>query len=43
MPKVLILIPSLDFDPSEVSIYLKILNDKGIEIIFSTPDGLNIL
>jgi protease I len=40
MPKVLIPIPSIDFDPSEVSISWKILNDNGIEIIFSTPDGL---
>jgi hypothetical protein len=36
----LIPIPSLDFDPSEVSISWKILNDNGIEINFSTPDGL---
>lgn len=41
MPKkILIPVPSQDFDPTEVSVPWKILKDAGHEIRFATPDGL---
>lgn len=39
MAKVIIPIPSQDFDPTEVAIPWKILSDLGHNISFSTPDG----
>jgi len=39
MPKVLIPIPSTDFDPTEVAVTWKILIQNGIEVVFATPDG----
>lgn len=37
--KVLIPLPSIDFDPTEVSIPWKVLR-SGCEILFATPDGM---
>ncbi len=37
--KILIPLPSYGFDPSEVAIPWKILNAKGFEITFATPQG----
>lgn len=37
--RVLIPIPSDDFDPTESAVPWKILNDSGIEITFATPTG----
>ncbi|EMF90844.1 DJ-1/PfpI family protein [Leptospira santarosai str. ST188] len=37
--KILIPLPSVDFDPSESSIPWKILKENGYEIFFATPDG----
>jgi protease I len=37
--RVLIPLPSHDFDPSEASIPWKILSERGIEVVFSTPTG----
>ena len=39
MPRVIMPIPSTDFDPTETSIPWHILSSKGIEVIFATPDG----
>jgi putative intracellular protease/amidase len=36
---VLIVIPSRDFDPSEVAISWKVLCDAGLRVRFATPDG----
>jgi len=37
--RVLIPIPNLDFDPTEVSVSWRVLKDEGHEIFFATPDG----
>ena len=37
--KVLIPLPSHDFDPTEASISWKIIRDAGHEVIFATVDG----
>jgi protease I len=37
--KVLIPIPSYGFDPTEVAIPWKLLTDRGVEIVFATPNG----
>lgn len=37
--KVIIPIPSHDFDPSEVAVTWKVLRDSGHELHFATPDG----
>lgn len=37
--KILIPLPSLDFDPTEVAVPWRILHESGKEIIFATPDG----
>jgi len=39
MKKVIIPLPSFDFDPSEVAIPWSILKSNGIEVFFATPDG----
>lgn len=36
---VLIPIPALDFDPTEVAVSWKVLTDLGHEVCFATPDG----
>ncbi|AMP00664.1 DJ-1/PfpI family protein [Collimonas arenae] len=36
---VLIPIPNLDFDPSEVAIPWRVLSDRGHRVLFATPDG----
>ncbi len=38
-PTVLIPLPDLDFDPTEVAITWKVLRDNGIEVHFATADG----
>lgn len=37
--KIIIPLPSYDFDPTEVAVPWKILRDKGFEVCFATPDG----
>lgn len=37
--KVLIPIPSYGFDPTEVAIPWKLLTDRGVAIVFATPNG----
>ena len=37
--RVLIPIPSHDFDPTESAVPRKILSDSGVEIVFATPTG----
>jgi putative intracellular protease/amidase len=37
--KILVPIPSLDFDPSEVAVPWRVLSDAGHEVCFATPDG----
>jgi putative intracellular protease/amidase len=39
MPKVLIPIPSRDFDPTEVAVSWKVLRALGHSVTFATPDG----
>ncbi len=39
MPTVLMPIPNLDFDPTETAVPWKILRDRGLEVVFATPDG----
>ena len=40
MPKkILIPLPSYGFDPTEVAIPWKVLNEAGFDIVFATPDG----
>ncbi len=39
MARVLIPIPSLDFDPSEVAVSWRVLTAQGHEVVFATPDG----
>lgn len=37
--KILVPLPSRDFDPTEVAVSWRILRDAGHELVFSTPDG----
>ena len=37
--KVIIPLPSYDFDPTEVAVPWKILKGQGFEVLFATPDG----
>lgn len=39
MKTVLIPIPDIDFDPTEVSVPWKVLKEKGYRILFATPSG----
>lgn len=39
MARVLMPLPSRDFDPSEAAIPWKILRARGYEVVFATPDG----
>lgn len=41
MPAITVLmpLPHIDFDPTEVSISWRVLRDAGIDVRFSTPDG----
>src|SRR5579883_758587 len=39
MARVLIPIPNLDFDPTEVAVPWRVLREAGHEITFATPDG----
>ena len=39
MAKILIPLPSRDFDPSEVAVSWQILRNAGHELVFATPDG----
>ena len=39
MARVVIPVPSRDFDPSEVAVGWRILTDRGHEVVFATPDG----
>lgn len=38
--KIIIPIPSHDFDPTEVAVSWKVLRDAGHQVLFATPDGL---
>lgn len=38
--KIIIPIPSHDFDPTEVAVSWKVLHDAGHQVFFATPDGL---
>jgi putative intracellular protease/amidase len=38
-PRIIIPLPSRDFDPSEVAVPWKMLRDAGFDILFATPDG----
>jgi putative intracellular protease/amidase len=38
-PRVVIPLPHLDSDPSEVAVSWKVLRSQGIEVQFATPDG----
>jgi len=38
-PRILIPLPHLDFDPSEVAVSWKVLCSQGIAVCFATPDG----
>ncbi|MDK9697322.1 MAG: type 1 glutamine amidotransferase domain-containing protein [Siculibacillus sp.] len=39
MARVVVPVPSRDFDPSEVAIGWKVLAGRGHEVVFATPDG----
>lgn len=39
MANIIIPLPNLDFDPSEVAIPWKILREQGHSLVFATPDG----
>jgi len=38
-PRVLIPLPTIDFDPTEVAVSWKILRGQDIAVVFATPDG----
>jgi putative intracellular protease/amidase len=40
MPRVLIPLPAFDFDPTEVAVPYRVMRERGIEVIFATPDGV---
>jgi len=37
--RVLVPLPSRDFDPSEVAVSWRVLREAGCEVLFATPDG----
>jgi putative intracellular protease/amidase len=37
--RILVPLPSRDFDPSEVAVSWRVLRDAGHEVLFATPDG----
>jgi putative intracellular protease/amidase len=37
--RVLIVIPSRDFDPTEVAVSWQVLTQAGLQVVFATPDG----
>ncbi|MEM6990721.1 MAG: type 1 glutamine amidotransferase domain-containing protein [Myxococcota bacterium] len=39
MPRVLIPLPSTDFEPTEAAVPWRCLRDAGIDVTFATPDG----
>ena len=39
--KVLIPLPAYGFDPTEAAVPWKILSEKGLEVVFSTPDAVS--
>lgn len=39
MKPIIIPLPSYGFDPTEVAIPWKLISERGIEVIFATPDG----
>ncbi len=39
MSRILLPIPSRDFDPTEVAVSWKILTQRGHRVVFATPDG----
>ena len=39
MTRVLVPLPSRDFDPSEVAVSWRMLRAAGHEVVFATPDG----
>jgi putative intracellular protease/amidase len=39
MARVIIPLPSQDFEPTEVAVPWKCLRDAGIDVVFATPDG----
>jgi putative intracellular protease/amidase len=39
MATVLLPLPSLDFDPTEVAVSWAVLRDRGHHVVFATPDG----
>jgi putative intracellular protease/amidase len=39
MAIVLLPLPSLDFDPTEVAVSWAVLRDRGHQVVFATPDG----
>lgn len=41
--KILIPLPSIDFDPTECAVPWKILKNEGLQVVFSTPDGKEAL
>ena len=38
-PRVVIPLPSEDFEPTEVAAPWQVLRDGGVEVVFATPDG----
>lgn len=38
-PRVLIPLPTIDFDPTEVAVSWKVLRSHGVTVTFATPDG----
>lgn len=43
MKRVLMPIPSYGFDPTEVAVTWKLISEKGVEIVFTTPEGKEAL
>ena len=39
MASVLLPLPSLDFDPTEVAVSWSVLRERGHDVVFATPDG----
>jgi hypothetical protein len=39
MATVLLPLPSLDFDPTEVAVSWSVLRGRGHRVLFATPDG----
>lgn len=38
-PRVIIPLPRIDFDPTEVAVSWKVLRARGVDVFFATPDG----